>query len=80
MSLQKGLKWFSKDGAEAVVTELRQPEYLNVIEPVYRRESTHEECKNALDYHMYLKEKQGRRIKVRGCTHGWKQCLLQEQG
>jgi hypothetical protein len=66
MSLKKGLKQFSKDGAEAVAIGLRQLKYLDVIDPVNRKD---------LDYHMYLKEKQDGRTKVRGCTGGWKQYL-----
>jgi hypothetical protein len=70
ISLKKGLKHFSKDGAEAVVKKLRQLDDLNAIEPVNGRELTHKEHKTALDYHMYLKEKQDGRIKVRGSTDG----------
>jgi hypothetical protein len=75
MSLKKGIKHFSKYGAEAVVKELRQLDYLDVIEPINGRELKHQECKNALDYHMYLKEKQDGRIKVRGCADGQNKCL-----
>ncbi len=42
-------------------------------------ESAGEEHKNALDYHMYLKEKQDGRIKVRSCTDGQKQCLYKSK-
>jgi hypothetical protein len=70
MSLKKGLKYFGKSRADAVVAELRQLDYQDVIKPVNRRDLTHEQ---ALNYLMYLKQKQCRRIKVRGCVDGRKQ-------
>jgi hypothetical protein len=38
MSLKKGLKLFGKNGADAVVKELRQLDYLDVIQPVNGKE------------------------------------------
>ena len=73
MSLKKGLKWFGKNGADAVVKELKQLDYLDVIEPVDKKELTREERQRALNYHMYLKEKRCGRIKARGCADGRKQ-------
>jgi hypothetical protein len=58
MSLKKGLKQFGKDGADSVVKELQQLDYLNVIKPVNGKELTQEQWCKALSYHMYLKEKQ----------------------
>jgi hypothetical protein len=43
MSLKKGLKQFGKDGASAVVDELRQLDYLDVIQPVNGKELTQEQ-------------------------------------
>jgi hypothetical protein len=57
MSLKKGLKQFGKDGASAVVDELRQLDYLDVIQPVNGKELTQEQQRRALAYHMYLKKK-----------------------
>lgn len=75
MSLKKGLKQFGKDGADAVVKELRQLDYLDVIDPVNSRKLSREEWQKALSYHMYLKEKRCGRIKPRGCADGRKQGL-----
>jgi hypothetical protein len=75
MSLKRGLKQFGKDGADAVVKELRQLDYLDVIDPVNSRKLSREEWQKALSYHMYLKEKRCGRIKPRGCADGRKQGL-----
>ena len=40
MSLKKGLKYFEKSGADAVVAEMRQLDYLNVIKPVNKESLT----------------------------------------
>jgi Reverse transcriptase (RNA-dependent DNA polymerase) len=73
MSLKKGLKYFGKKGADAVVAELRQLDYRDVIKPVTRKDLTREQRKRALNYLMYLKEKRCGRIKARGCADGRKQ-------
>jgi phage terminase large subunit GpA-like protein len=73
MSLKKGLRHFSKSGADAVVAELRQLDYRDVIKPVDRKDLTHEQKCRALNYLMYLKQKWCGRIKARGCTDGRKQ-------
>ena len=73
MSLKKGLKAFGKLGADAVVEELRQLDYMQVIIPKHRNDlSTDDRCK-ALNYLMYLKQKRCGRIKARGCADGRKQ-------
>jgi hypothetical protein len=73
MSLKKGLKRFGKAGAEAVIAELQQLDYLDVILPVNGKELSREEKKQALQYHMYLKQKRSGQIKKRGCADGRKQ-------
>jgi Reverse transcriptase (RNA-dependent DNA polymerase) len=75
MSLKKGLKHFGKSGADAVVDELRQLDYSDVIKPVPARSLTREQKRAALNYLMYLKQKRCGRIKVRGCADGQKQRL-----
>jgi hypothetical protein len=73
MLLKKGLKLFGKNGADAVVKELRQLDYLDVIQPVNGKELSYEEQQKALNYHMFLKEKCCGKIKVRGCANRRKQ-------
>jgi hypothetical protein len=79
MSLKKGLKQFGKDGAEAVVAELRQLDFREVIEPVNRKKLTQEQKHKALNYLMYLKQKRCGRIKARGCADGRKQRLYKSK-
>jgi hypothetical protein len=57
MSLKKGLKYFGKSGADAVVAEMQQLDYRNVIKPVSGKELTREQKCRALNYLMYLKQK-----------------------
>jgi hypothetical protein len=75
MSLKKGLKYFGKNGADAVVAEMRQLDYRNVIKPVDGKNLPREQKRCALQYHMYLKQKRCGRIKARGCADGRKQRL-----
>ena len=76
MLLKKGLKYFGKSGADAVmIAKMRQLNYLNVIKPVEKKSLTHEQKQCALSYLMYLKQKQCGRIKARGCADGQKQCI-----
>jgi hypothetical protein len=75
MSLKKGLKYFGKSGADAVVAEMRQLDFRNVIKPVNGKELTREQKRRALNYLMYLKQKRCGRIKARGCADGRRQRL-----
>jgi uncharacterized membrane protein YgcG len=79
MSLKKGLKLFGKDGANAVVAEMRQLDYRNVIKPVQGKDLTREQKRRALNYLMYLKQKRCGRIKARGCADGRKQRLYKNK-
>jgi hypothetical protein len=79
MSLKKGLKYFGKSGADAVVAEMRQLDYRKVIKPVNGKELTREQKRRALHYHMYLKQKRCGRIKARGCADGRKQRLYKSK-
>ena len=73
MSLKKGLKAFGKLGADAVVEELRQLDYMQVIIPKHRDDLSTDDRRKALNYLMYLKQKRCGRIKARGCADGRKQ-------
>jgi hypothetical protein len=75
MSLKKGLKYFGKSGTDAVIKELWQLDYRNVIKPVPARSLTREQKHVALNYLMYLKQKCCGRIKAWGCADGRKQRL-----
>ena len=75
MSLKRGLKTFGKAGADAVVAEMQQLDYRNVIKPTDSRKLTRKQKKAALQYLMYLKQKRCGRIKARGCADGRKQRL-----
>jgi hypothetical protein len=79
MSLKKGLKYFGKKGADAVVSEMRQLDYRKVIKPVKGKELTREDKRRALNYLMYLKQKRCGRIKARGCADGRKQRLYKSK-
>ena len=79
MSLKKGLKLFGKAGADAVVEEMKQLDYRNVIKPAVASELTREEKKRSLRYLMYLKQKRCGRIKGRGCADGRKQRLYKSK-
>ena len=57
MSLKKGLKAFRKLGADAVVEELRQLDYMQVITPNHRANLSTDDRHKALNYLMYLKQK-----------------------
>ena len=73
MSAKKGLKTFGEAGANAIVDEMQQLEYRDVLEPVHRSELTPGQRRKALRYLMYLKQKRCGRIKARGCADGRKQ-------
>jgi hypothetical protein len=62
-----------------VVKELKQLDYLDVIQPVDKKELSREERQRALNYHMFLKEKRCGKIKARGCADGRKQRLYKSK-
>jgi Reverse transcriptase (RNA-dependent DNA polymerase) len=70
-SVHKGLKVFGEKGAKAVMSELKQIDEMEVLEPT--SELTQEEKQWALEYLMFLTEKRCGRIKARGCADGLKQ-------
>ena len=72
-SVNKGLKVFGEAGAEAVVKELQQLHNRGVMTLKAAHELTQQECWNALQYLMFLKQKRCGKIKGRGCADGQKQ-------
>ena len=70
MSLKKGLKAFGKSGVDAVVEELQQLDYMQVITPKHCAKLSTDDRHKALNYLMYLKQKQCGQIKARGCADG----------
>ena len=75
MSAKRGLKQFGKRGADAIMDELRQLVYQNVMRGVNRSDMSREEIKCALQYLMFLKEKRLGKIKGCRCADGRKQRL-----
>ena len=75
MSAKSGLKQFGERGADAIMDELRQLVYRNVMRGVNQSDISREETKCALQYLMFLKEKRSGKIKGRGCADGRKQRL-----
>jgi len=73
MSAKAGLKKFGKKGADAIVAEMQQLHYRNVIKPMMGNELSREEKRRALQYLMLLKQKRCGKIKARGCADGRKQ-------
>ncbi|MFN7263281.1 MAG: reverse transcriptase domain-containing protein, partial [Cyanobacteriota bacterium] len=75
MTAKKGLQYFGQRGADAILAEMKQVHYRNVIRPRMSKDLTKEQKKQALRYLMFLKEKRCGRIKGRGCADGRKQRL-----
>jgi hypothetical protein len=65
-SIKKGLQVFGDAGAAAVIKELNQLHDLQVIVPVDPKLLTRDDKSNALQYLMFLKQKQCGEIKGRG--------------
>jgi hypothetical protein len=79
MSMNKGMKLFSKAGIEAVCREMAQLHDRRVMKPVHSRELTPEEQREALAYLMFLKWKRCGKVKGRGCAGGCKQRRYPDQ-
>jgi len=78
-SVKKGLEVFGRDGAEAVLSEMRQLHDRHVIVPKKATMLTRDEKKSALEYLMFLKRKRCGRIKGRGCADGRKQRVYKKK-
>jgi len=75
MSAKKGLKHFGSQGEDAILAEMQQIHYRNVIKPRMAASLTREDKRQALRYLMFLKQKRCGKIKARGCADGRKQRL-----
>ena len=73
MSMKKGLKMFGEGGYAAVKQEMQQLHDRKVMQPVWRKDLSPEQKREALGYLMLLKKKRCGRIKGRGCADGCKQ-------
>ena len=71
--INKGLKVFGEKGREAVRSEMKQLDELEVVKPRNWSELSEGEKRNALPYLMFLTEKRDESIKARGCADGSKQ-------
>ena len=79
MSAKKGLKIFGDPGAEAIVKELEQLVYQNVMRGQDANALSPAQRRDALRYLMFLKEKRSGNIKGRGCADGRKQRLYKSK-
>ena len=70
MSLKAGLCTFGTGSIKAVEKEMKQLHDREVMIPVHKKSLTHEQCKEALAYLMFLKRKCCGKIKGRGCADG----------
>ena len=79
MLAKKGLRLFGQDGANAIKKELEQLVYRCVMHGKHQGQLTRKQCKSALKYLMFLKQKQCGRIKARRCADGRKQCIYKSK-
>ena len=75
MSAKAGLKEFGNKGAASIVQELEQLLYQKVIVDRKASSLTSLQCKAALQYLMFLKEKRCGKVKAWGCVGGRQQRL-----
>ena len=75
MSAKAGIKRFGKRAENAIMAELHQIVYRQVMEGVPHDKLTREDKKRALQYLIFIKEKRNGRMKGRGCADGHKQRL-----
>ena len=73
MSMKKGLKIFGEGGYAAVKQEMQQLHDCKVMQPVWDKDLSPEQKREALGYLMFLKKKRCGKIKGRGCADGRKQ-------
>ena len=72
-SVKKGLKVFGEEGTQAVISDMKQLDSMDFIEPMEARTMTRVDKRSALEYLMFLKKERCGRIKGRGCADGRKQ-------
>ena len=75
MSAKAGLKEFGEQGAASIMQELEQILYWKVIMGYKASSLSSSQWKAALQYLMFLKEKQCGKVKAHGCADGHKQQL-----
>ena len=73
MSVIAGLKEFGEEGAASIMNELEQLLYRKVMVGSKASSLSSSQCKAALQYLMFLKEKRCGKVKARGCGDGCKQ-------
>jgi hypothetical protein len=79
MPFRKGIKHFGKDGADAVVRELKQLDTLKTVQPIRPNDLSREQKREALRYLMYLKQKRCGKVKARGCADGQPQWVYKSK-
>ena len=79
MSAKRGIKVFGEVGEEAIMKELKQLVYRNVIRPRRGDRLTAAQRRTALKYLMFLKQKRDDSIKGRGCADGRTQRLYKSK-
>ena len=75
MSAKAGLKEFGEQGVASIMKELEQLLYRKVIVGHKASSLSSSQCKVALQYLMFLKEKRCGKVKAWGCADGHKQRL-----
>ena len=70
LSMKAGIKAFGQQGVDAVVEEMRQFHYREIVSPINPTEITPEVRARALGYLMFLKQNRNGDIKGRGCADG----------
>ena len=73
LTLKQGLKKFGKEGEKAVVKEINQLHDREMFYPVHADTLSDEQKQESLKLLMFLKEKNDKTIKGRGCVDGRKQ-------
>ena len=79
MSANAGLKEFGEQGAALIMKELEQLLYRKVIVGHKASSLSSSQCKAALQYLMFLKEKRCGKVKAWGCADGCKQRLYKSK-
>ena len=68
--MKQDLKRFSQSGVSDIEKEVHQRVTMYALEPDNPKELSREDCRAAMAYLMFLKEKRDSNIKARGCCYG----------
>jgi len=68
MNVKEGIKRNGDKGNNALMKELQQLHVHQALLPLKKEDMSYEQCKMALRYLMFLKEKRDGSIKARGCA------------